>query len=166
MSLNREVDNATFAGNSFDTDYIIDNNSTQIPQVRDDGGYITRHNPQILVKAKLDILSASFLNFNSNATSIRYHVGNNPQQIVSLDHLAVKETRIQNDTQHATITIIRGNDNFDYTVSTTVTAGVRFVSLTTTLTSLRSTYSLIGWIFRWKQNQSKYNTPVILRLDL
>ncbi len=138
LSLNREVDNATFAGNILDTDYMIDSNSTMIPQVRDDGGYIARHNPQILVKQNWTYYPASFFNFNSNATIIRYYVGDNPLQIVSLDQLAVKEARIENGTEQAIITIIRGNDDFNYTVSTTVTAGVRFVNLTTTLTSLRS----------------------------
>ena len=138
LSLNREVDNATFAGNLLDTDYIIDNNSTMIPQVRDDGGYIARHNPQILVKQNWTYYPSSFFNFNSGETSIRYHVGDNPSQKVSLDQLAIKGTHMENDTEHATITVIRGNDDFNYTVSTTVKAGVRFVNLTTTLTGLHS----------------------------
>jgi hypothetical protein len=144
LSLAREVDNATFARNLLDTNYMIDNNSTLIPQVREDGGYIARHNPQILVKQNWTYYPSSFFNFNSSATSIRYHVGDNPSQMVSLDQLALKDTHIENDTEHATITVTRGNDDFNYTFSTTVTAQIRFVSLTQTLTSLHS-----GVYFDW-----------------
>ena len=46
LTVNREVDNATFARNLLDTDYIVDNG---LIQVRDDG-YLSRHNPEIIVK--------------------------------------------------------------------------------------------------------------------
>ncbi len=159
LSLNREVDNATFARNILDTNYIINNNSTLIPQVRDDGGYIARHNPQILVNQNWTYYPSSFFNFNSNATSIMYRVDDNPQQFVMLNELAVKETRIENNLQHATIIVTRGNDDFNHTVSTTVTQGIRFVNITVILTSLRS-----GVFFDWvdiqvetKPEQIRYN---------
>jgi hypothetical protein len=144
LSINEEFNKTLFARNLLDTDYVIDSNSTLIPQVRDDGGYIARHNPQILVKQNWTYYPSSFFNFNSNATSIRYHIDDNPAQIVMLDQLAVKEMQIENDTQHATITVTRGNDDFDYTISTTVTQGIRFVNVTSTLTSLRP-----GIAFDW-----------------
>ena len=46
LSLNREVDNATFASKFLDTDYIIDNNSTMIPKFVMTVDIIARHNPQ------------------------------------------------------------------------------------------------------------------------
>jgi hypothetical protein len=138
LSLNREVDNATFARNLLDTDYIIDNNSTLLPQVRDDGAYIARHNPEILVRQNWTYYPSSFFNFNSNATSIRYHIGNNPSQLVWLDHLVVKDTHLESDDHHATIIVTRGNEDFNYTISTTVTEKTRFVNVTSTLTSLHA----------------------------
>jgi hypothetical protein len=145
LSLNREMDNATFARNILDTDYIIDNNSTLIPQVRDDGGYIARHNPQILVRQNWTYYPSSFFNFNSNGTSIRYHVGGEPQQFVRLDLLGVKEMRLVNDPNHASIIVVRGNDDLNYTVITTVNQGVRFVNITSILTSLRLDVA-IDWV--------------------
>jgi len=141
LSLNREMDNATFARNILDTDYIIDNNSTLIPQVRDDGGYVARHNPQILVRQNWTYYPSSFFNFNSNGTSVNYHIGEESEpleRLVRLDLLQVKEMRLENYSSFASIIVVRGNDDLNYTVTSTVNRGIRFVNITSTLTSLHS----------------------------
>ena len=58
-------------------------------------------------------------------------------QIVTLDQLAVKETRMENDTEHATIIVLRGNDDFNYTrIQPLFTAGCTdLLTMTATLTS-------------------------------
>ena len=162
LSLNREMDNATFARNILDTDYIIDNNSTMIPQVRDDGGYIARHNPQILVRQNWTYYPSSFFNFNSNGTTILYYFGEEQQPIISLDKLPVKEMRLEKDPDHASIIVVRGNEDLNYTVTTTVNRGIRFVTVTSTLIGLRSD---IGFDFveihvETKENQIAYNDEI------
>ena len=127
----REVAPAKNAGNLLDTDYLIDNNLTQ---VREDGGYLARHNPEILADLNWTYFPYSFFNFESDQTQIRYEV-NGTLQSVSLDQLAVKEMQMENDSQHAAITVIRGNDYFNYTQLTTVYKGLRFVNLTSTIDS-------------------------------
>jgi hypothetical protein len=57
----------------------------------------------------------------------------------------VKETRLVNDPTQASIIVVRGNDDLNYTVITTVNQGVRFVKITSILTSLRSDVS-IDWV--------------------
>jgi hypothetical protein len=135
LTVNREVDNAMFARTLLDTDYVIDNGYIQ---VRDDGGYIARHNPEILVKQNWTYYPYSFFNFNSENTKIEYQINGRSQPVVSLAELTVKDMLIENDAQQAKITVVRGNDDFNYTFSSTVYRNVRFVNLTSTLTSLHS----------------------------
>jgi hypothetical protein len=98
-----------------------------------------------LVRQNWTYYPSSFFNFNSNGTSIRYHVGEEPQQIVWLDSLIVKEIRLVNDSRHASIIVVRGNDDLNYTVTTTVNQGIRFVNITSSLSSLRSDVA-IDWV--------------------
>jgi hypothetical protein len=131
LTLTREFEPAKIATRLLDTDYMVDNG---LIQVREDGGYIGRHNPIFLVKLNWTYFPYSFLNFNNSKTIIQYRVGDNPQ-FVYLDQLLVKEMRLENETAHATIVIKKGNDFFNYTQLTTVTKGSLFVNMTVTLES-------------------------------
>ncbi|MCL5949196.1 MAG: hypothetical protein M1490_01800, partial [Candidatus Bathyarchaeota archaeon] len=53
--------------------------------------------------------------------------------------------QMENDSQHATITVVRGNDYFNYTQLTTIYKGLRFVNLTTTIDSTVPGVSL-DWV--------------------
>jgi hypothetical protein len=141
LTLTREFEPARIATNLLDTDYIIDNG---LIQVREDGGYIGRHNPSFLVKLNWTYFPYDFLNFNNSKTIIQYRVDNNPQ-FVYLDQLSVKEMRLENDTAHATIVVKKGNDFFNYTQLTTVTQGLLFVNMTATLESALPNVTL-DWI--------------------
>ncbi|HEX9862207.1 MAG TPA: hypothetical protein VGB11_02870, partial [Candidatus Bathyarchaeia archaeon] len=141
LTLTREFEPARIATNLLDTDYIIDNG---LIQVREDGGYIGRHNPSFLVKLNWTYFPYDFLNFNNSKTIIQYRVGDNPQ-FVYLDQLSVKEMRLENDTAHATIVVKKGNDFFNYTQLTTVTQGSLLVNMTATLESALPNVTL-DWI--------------------
>ncbi len=132
LSLNREVDNATFARNMLDTDYLIDNG---LVQVRDDGGYIARHNPEILVVQNWTYYPHSFFTFDSEHIRIEYQINGSTQPTVKLNQLSVKNMRLERHRDHEEIIVTQGNDYFNYTRSTTVYGGMSFVNLTTTLTS-------------------------------
>ena len=131
LTLARELPYAKNASYLLDTDYLVDNNLTQ---VREDGGYIARHNPEILADLNWTYFPYSFFNFDSNQNEIKYEV-NGSLKSVYLDQLAVKEMRLENDTDHKTIIVSRGNDFFNYTQLTAVYQGLRFVNLTSTLDS-------------------------------
>jgi hypothetical protein len=127
----REVAPAKNATYLLDTDYLVDNS---LVQVREDGGYIARHNPEILADFNWTYFSYSFFNFDSSQNEIKFEI-NGSTQSVYLDQLTVKEMQFENSADQKTITVIRGNDFFNYTQSTTVYKGLRFVNLTSTLDS-------------------------------
>jgi len=141
LTLTREFEPAQIAKSLLDTDYLVDNG---LIQVREDGGYIGRHNPVFLAKLNWTYFPYAFLNFNNSKTIIQYRVGGD-LQFVYLDQLLVREMRLENDTEHATILVKKGNDFFNYTQLTTVTKGSRFVNMTVTLESAVSGVTL-DWI--------------------
>ena len=67
----RELAPAKNASNLLDTDYLIDND---LIQVREDGGYLARHNPEILADLNWTYFPYSFFNFESDQTEINYLV--------------------------------------------------------------------------------------------
>ncbi len=141
LALAREFEPATVAKNLLDTNYLLDNG---LIQVREDGGYIGRHNPVIIAKLNWTYFPYSFLNFNNSKTKIQYRVGDT-LHFAYLDDLSVKGIHIQNDTDHATIVVAKGNDFFNYTVLTTVYKGSLFVNITTTVESAVNGVSL-DWL--------------------
>jgi hypothetical protein len=141
LALAREFEPAKVAKSLLDTNYMIDNG---LIQVREDGGYISRHNPEILAKLNWTYFPYSFFNFNSSRTKIQYRVDSS-LQLSSLDMLPVKEMRLENDTEHATIIVTKGNDFFNYTQATTVYKGTRFVNMSVTVESTVEGVSL-DWV--------------------
>jgi hypothetical protein len=131
----REVNPAMNATNLLDTDYLVDNG---VVQVREDGGYIARHNPEILATLNWTYFPHSFFNFDSSNIQIFYTVNGNMTS-VTLDQLTVKQMQMQkitdenNNVLTATVTVVRGNDYFNYTQLTTVYKGLPFVNMTTTI---------------------------------
>jgi len=141
LALAREFEPATVAKNLLDTNYLVDNG---LIQVREDGGYIGRHNPVILAKLNWTYFPYSFLNFNNSKTKIQYRV-DDTLYFAYLDDLSVIEMRVENNTDHATIVVTKGNDFFNYTTLTTVYKGSPFVNMTTTVESAVNGVSL-DWL--------------------
>jgi len=133
LTVNREVDNATFAQLLLDTNYIIDNGYIQI---REDGGYISRHNPEILVVQNWTYYTFSFFDFNSANTKIEYQLNGHSQPSVTLAELAVKDMSLESSAEQAKITVVRGNNELNYTLTSTLYRNTQFANLTSTLTSL------------------------------
>lgn len=125
LALSREFNDSQFARYLLDTNYLIDNGEIQ---VREDGGYLERHNPEILVRLNWTYFPFSFFNFNSNQTRIEYEVDGD-SRFVNLYELPFKDSFIENDTQQATISITRGNGYFNYTQLTKVYRGSSFVDI-------------------------------------
>jgi len=141
LALAREFEPAKVAKSLLDTNYLVDNG---LIQVREDGGYIGRHNPEILAKLNWTYFPYSFLNFNSSKNRVQYRVGDNPQ-LLYLDQIPVKEMRIENDTDHATIIVEKGNEFFNYTELTTIYKGSPFVNIAITIESTVNEVSL-DWL--------------------
>jgi len=155
LALAREFEPAKFAKSRLDTNYVIDNG---LIQVREDGGYIGRHNPMFLTKLNWTYSPYSFLNFNNSKTKIQYRIGDS-LQFLYLDQLPVKEMRMENDTEHATVVIEKGNDFFNYTQLTTVYKGIRFVNMSITVESTVAGVSL-DWIQFFVDSKGKVIQPI------
>ncbi len=155
LTLTREFEPAKVAKSLLDTNYIIDNG---LIQVREDGGYVGRHNPMFLAKLNWTYFPYSFLNFNNSKTKIQYRIGDS-LQFLYLDQLPVKEMRMENDTEHVTIVVKKGNDFFNCIQLTTVYKGVRFVRMSITLESTGEDVSL-DWIQFLVDSKGKVIQPM------
>jgi hypothetical protein len=155
LALAREFEPAQVAKSLLDTNYMIDNG---LIQVREDGGYIGRHNPMFLTKLNWTYSPYSFLNFNNSKTKIQYRLDDS-LQFTYLDQLPVKEMRMENDTEHATIFVKKGNDFFNYTQLTTVYKGIRFVNMSITVESTVEGVSL-DWIQFFVESKGKVIPPM------
>ena len=142
LTNNDEYNKTLFARNLLDTDYLIDNG---LVQVREDGGYLARYNPELLATLNWTYFPYSFFTFGSNETQIFYELNhgtlNETLHSVYLDELEVKEMVMkttvadynQSLIREASTTVTRGNEYFNYTQQTTIQRGQRFVNLTTTI---------------------------------
>jgi hypothetical protein len=149
LSLGRELPIAKVASSLLDTDYQLEaaftfDNKNATMQVREDGGYLARHNPEILTKLNWTYFPYSFFNFNNSQTKIRYLV-DNISDIVSIDDLTVKDMSMENDTQQVIVSITRGNQYFDCIQTTSVYQGSKFVNMTTRIEATAANVSLL-WL--------------------
>ena len=141
---------------------MIDNNVTQ---VREDGGYLARHNPEILADLNWTYFPYSFFNFDSSQNEIKYEV-NGTLHSVYLSDLKVKDMHMEKGTDYDTIIVSRGNGFFNYTQFTTVYATSSFVNVTSTLDSTVPGVSL-DWVnidVQSKGTQIAYDDPRTIAL--
>lgn len=131
LTLARELEPAKVAKNLLDTDYMVDNG---LIQIREDGGYIGRHNPMFLAKLNWTYFPYAFFHFNNSEATVKVSVHNNIQSFY-VSELAVKQTLIEKNDEHATISVIRGNSFLNYTQKTTVYKGASFVNMSITIES-------------------------------
>ncbi len=121
-----------------DTDYLVDNG---LIQIREDGGYIGRHNPIFLAKLENNYFPYPFFDFNDSEALVTCSV-NNAVQILALTQVPVENMYIESDANHASIFMERGNQLFNFTQEETVYQGVRFVNMSVTLNSVAEGVSL------------------------
>jgi hypothetical protein len=129
LTLTREFAPAEVAKSLLDTDYVIDNG---LIQVREDGGYISRHNPMFLAKLNWTYFPYDFFNFNNEGITVRLRIGDDVESF-DLTQLAVKEMHSENSAEQAYILVKKGNDFFNYTQRITVYKGMKFANMSITL---------------------------------
>jgi len=140
LTLTREFEPASVAAYLLDTDYVIDNG---LIQVREDGGYISKHNPMFLAKLNWTYFPYAFFNFNNEETTVLLRVGDNVESF-DLAQLAVKEMRSENSTDQAYILVKKGNDFFNYTQCITVYRDMQFVNMSITVESTEDAH--VEWV--------------------
>ena len=141
LTLTREFEPAKIAKNLLDTNYIIDNG---LIQVREDGGYIGRHNPMFLAKLKDSYFPYPFFHFNNSDITVLFTKDNDVQSI-DLAPVPVKEMRLEANSDYASIFVNKENELFNFTQETTVYRGVKFVNMSITVESDVEGVSL-NWI--------------------
>jgi hypothetical protein len=116
-----EVEIAKSAQLLLDTDYYIDNG---LIQVREDGPYLTRHNPEFSIETWSGEPYALF-HFQNNEITLEYAQGN-----TTLSDMKITETpTLLKAENSAVLTITLENDLFTVKKTLTVQQGVRFAEL-------------------------------------
>ena len=165
LTASREVNPAKNASLLLDTDYMIDNGYIQ---VREDGGYTSRHNPQILADLNWTYYPYSFFVFNNNQIEIVYIVsGENFSHSVLLNQLSFKTMSIETHNQSSTIIVSKSNDLLNYTQYLTVYKGSAFVNLTATIDTRVNGISLdnVSYIVQSKGTIIELNDNTVAWID-
>jgi hypothetical protein len=103
-------------------------------QVREDGGYVGRHNPSFLAKLNWTYFPYPFFHFDDNEKTILVRKGE-AVQLFDLMPLQVLDMTVENNGDYAYAFVKKGNDLFNFTQKTTIYKGVRFVNMSITIES-------------------------------
>jgi hypothetical protein len=141
LTLSREYEPAKAAKDLLDTDYVIDNG---LIQVREDGGYIGRHNPMFLANINWSYFPYPFFNFNNKDTKVTLNEDGNVKSF-DLSQLSVLKMKLENTSDQAKLSITKGNSFFTLTQTLTVYRYVKFVNMSITLESVAADVSLINF---------------------
>ena len=142
LTVAQELPPATVAANLLDTDYMIDNGYIQ---VREDGGYIGRHNPEFLADLSWTPFPDAFFQFNDSEITL---LSQNAGSVQSTDITRIPVTNMQlvgAQTDTPSIIVNKGNSDFNYSEILTVSKGVTFANMTIVIQSDSQNVSL-DWI--------------------
>jgi hypothetical protein len=155
LTVDSELAPATVAANLLDTDYIIDNGYIQ---VREDGGYIGRHNPEFLADLNWTYSPYSFFEFNDSEITL---LSQNGSSVQSTDITQIPVTNMEMvgaQTNSPSIIVNKANSNFTYSEILTVTQGVQFANMTIVIQSNNQNVSL-KWIDFLLNSQGQFLQP-------
>ncbi|MGD0644929.1 MAG: hypothetical protein ABSA75_08505 [Candidatus Bathyarchaeia archaeon] len=155
LTVAREFAPATVAKNLLDTDYMIDNGYIQ---VREDGGYIGRHNPMFQADLNWTYFPYSFFQFNNSEITL---LSRNGESVQSTDVTQIPVTNMQlvgAQTDSPSIIVNKGNSDFNYSEILTVSKGVTFANMTMVIQSNAQNVSL-DWINFILNSQGEFLQP-------
>jgi hypothetical protein len=132
LTNSREFAPATVASRVLDTDFLIDNG---VIQVREDGGYIGRHNPDFYAKLPDTYFPYGFFTFDNTEITAAFRDQNGKPQTMTLTDLSVTNQHMENSSDYASIFVTRANAYFTFTEETTVYQGAGFANLTMSIAS-------------------------------
>jgi hypothetical protein len=140
LTLNREFEPAQAAINLLDTNFVIDNGEIQI---REDGGYIGRHNPMFLAKLNWTYFPYPLFHFNNDETTVLLKI-NNDYKTFDLMQLPITEMNIQRDSHQVSVFTNKANSYFNYTQELIIYKGVKFADLIIKIDTKSSNVSIIN----------------------
>ena len=135
----REFEPAKVARYILDTDYLVDNG---LIQVREDGGYIARHNPEFLIKLNGSnaYYPYPFFNFDNGKIAVSFRAGENQLPVkTDLSQVPVVDMHMENGNGTVSIYVTKQNQFFNFTQVTTVSVGLQFVNMTETIVAVDPT---------------------------
>ncbi|MFB3889170.1 MAG: hypothetical protein ACE14S_06735 [Candidatus Bathyarchaeia archaeon] len=125
LTVTREFEPAKVATNLLDTDYLIDNG---LIQIREDGGYVGRHNPSFLVKLNTTYFPYPFFHLSSEEATLTFRNAGNVS-VVDMSTVQVRSMRLENGSDSASVYVAKGNDLFNFTQKVTVYEGRQFANV-------------------------------------
>ncbi|MGA2682307.1 MAG: hypothetical protein ABSF44_10980 [Candidatus Bathyarchaeia archaeon] len=155
LTVDSELAPATFASNLLDTDYLIDNGYIQI---REDGGYVGRHNPEFLADLSWTPFPFPFFQFNNSETTL---LSQNAGSMQSTDVTQMPVVNMQlmgAQSNRPSIVVDKANGDFSYSEILTVSQGVAFANMTITIKSVNQNVSL-DWINFIMNAQGQFQQP-------
>jgi hypothetical protein len=141
LANSREFEPAKAARYILDTNYLVDNG---LIQIREDGGYIARHNPIFLAKLNNSYFPFPFFNIDNARIEISFRRGEDsqiPEPFQKISNLAVTDMHLEvaKDNSSAKIIVNRQNDFVSFNQTTTVFQGKRFADVNITVGRIDST---------------------------
>ncbi len=155
LTVDSELAPATFASNLLDTDYMIDNGYIQ---VREDGGFVGRHNPEFLADLNWSPFPFSFFQFNdSEITLLSQNAGS--MQSTDITQIPVANMQLVGEQSHSpSIVVNKANNDFSYSEILTISQGVAFANMTIVIQSDNPNISL-DWINFIMNSQGQFLQP-------
>ncbi|HMK94509.1 MAG TPA: hypothetical protein VK536_03820 [Candidatus Limnocylindrales bacterium] len=155
LTVDSELAPATVASNLLDTDYVIDNGYIQ---VREDGGFIGRHNPEFLADLNWTYFPFPFFQFNDSEITL---LSQNAGSVQSTDITQVPVTNMQligAQSDGPSIIVDKAGSNFSYSEILTVAEGVSFANMTIVVKSDNQNVSF-DWINFILNSQGEFLQP-------
>jgi hypothetical protein len=128
LSINEEFNKTLFARSLLDTDYLIDNGYFQ---VREDGGFTSRHNPSFLAHIRNEYFPYAFFNFENNYTVINVGIGEDKTETINLSSLPIVDMHRESTENSESIIVNHGSDLFNFTQTVTIYTAANSSLITT-----------------------------------
>ncbi|MEM2953225.1 MAG: hypothetical protein QXU21_03005 [Candidatus Bathyarchaeia archaeon] len=128
----QEFEAAYVARTLLDTDFVLNNG---LIEIREDGGYVGRHNPMLLINSTRFPDPYPILYFNESETIMFYRDEANAK-IVDATTIPVKEIKVETQPHSAYVTIIRQNNQLILTRRIEISKSLRFGIISLTVESV------------------------------
>jgi len=138
LILPREVESALIARKILETDFILSNGFIE---VREDGGYVGRHNPMLLLCSERFVDPYPVFYFNNSETTIFYEVQQDNLLIDAL-RIPVETVKVQEGAESASISIVKANSHIKLVQRTEISKNSHFITYSLTVESITENVSL------------------------
>ncbi|MBC7129639.1 hypothetical protein H5T51_00260 [Candidatus Bathyarchaeota archaeon] len=133
-----EFQAAKTAKNLLESSFILENG---LIEVRDDGGYVGRYNPMLMIEADWSINSIPILYFNESEITVFYRHGDR-LEIVDASQIPLKEEIVEKSENTVSISIVKENGYLTLNRRIEVFKGMKFILFTISIESQKESVSI------------------------